>query len=399
MALYSHSQLQTFEDCPLRYKFLYIDKIRKPEEQTIEAFVGSCVHDVLERLYKDLLRCKLNSLDDLLAYYRDVWEKEWAPTIKIVHEELAPEHYFDYGAKCIRNYYERYKPFDQSQTLDTEMWVSFALDRAGEYQLRGKIDRIARRPDGTWEIHDYKTGGTLPSQDEVDCDRQLGLYQIGLTTRWPEVERVELIWHYVGFDIALRSQRTPARLQDLALQTIGLINQIEQEKEFAPRKSNRCDWCEYRPECPLWKHVAAMELLPPAQFAADEGVQLANRIAETKQELDRLEKQYEELKELIAEFCRQQNIRVVTGSSVRVAVKFGESTKFPGKNDPGRESLEEFIRRLGRWEEVSDVNTSELAKILKEKRWTPELLEQLRGFATTESTVRVDVARSKVSEE
>jgi len=90
---------------------------------------------------------------------------------------------------------------------------------------------------------------------------------------------------------------------------------------------------------------------------------------------------------------------VVTGSSVRVAVKFGESAKFPGKNDPGRESLEEFIRRLGRWEEVSDVNTSELAKILKEKRWAPELLEQLRGFATTESTVRVDVARSKVSEE
>lgn len=399
MALYSHSQLQTFEDCPLRYKFLYIDKIRKPEEQTIETFVGSCVHDVLERLYKDLLRCKLNSLDDLLAYYRDVWEKEWAPTIKIVHEELAPEHYFDYGAKCIRNYYERYKPFDQSQTLDTEMWVSFALDRAGEYQVRGKIDRIARRPDGTWEIHDYKTGGTLPSQDEVDCDRQLGLYQIGLTTRWPEVERIELIWHYVGFDSALRSQRTPAQLQDLASQTIGLINQIEQEKEFAPHKSDLCDWCEYRAECPLWKHVAAMELLPPAQFAADEGVQLADGYAKTKDEMDRLAERLDQLRELILEFCRQTQTSVLAGHGVRVGVKSGEKIKFPGKSDPGRESLEEFIRGLGRWEEVSDVNTSELAKILKEKRWTPELLEQLGSFATAEPTASVHVTRSKGREE
>jgi len=398
VALYSHSQLQTFEDCPLRYKFLYIDKIRKPEEQTIETFVGSCVHDVLERLYRDLLRCKLNSFDDLLAYYRDVWEKEWAPTIKIVHEELAPEHYFDYGAKCIRNYYERYKPFDQSQTLDTEMWVSFALDRAGEYQLRGKIDRIARRPDGTWEIHDYKTGGTLPSQDEVDCDRQLGLYQIGLTTRWPEVERVELIWHYVGFDIALRSQRTPAQLQDLASQTIGLINQIEQEKEFAPRKSDLCDWCEYRPECPLWKHVAAMELLPPAQFAADEGVQLADGYAKTKDEMDRLAQRLNQLRKLILEFCRQKQASILAGHGVRVAVKFETEAKLPGKNDPGRESLEEFIRRIGRWEEVSDLSTTQLMKILKEKRWAPELLEQLRRFATAEPTASVHVTRSKARE-
>ena len=84
---------------------------------------------------------------------------------------------------------------------------------------------------------------------------------------------------------------------------------------------------------------------------------------------------------------------------MRVAVKFGERTKFPGKNDPGRESLEEFIRRLGRWEEVSDVSASELAKILQEKRWAPELLEQLRRFATAEPTSSVHVTRSKDREE
>lgn len=399
MALYSHSQLQTFEDCPLRYKFRYIDKIKKPEEQTIEAFVGSCVHEALEKLYADLVLCKQNSLDDLLTYYRETWEKNWLPSIKIVREEFTPQNYFDYGTDCIRNYYQRYKPFDQSRTLATEAHLVFPLGAAGACKMQGYVDRISRRSDGTYEIHDYKTGRSLPSQAEVDSDRQLGLYQIGLRTRWPDVERVELVWHYVGKDTTLRSRRTAEQLQSLQQETIETIGRIQSEKEFPPHQSGLCDWCEYRPECPLWKHVAAMELLPPAEFADDEGVQLADHYAKTKDEMDGLAARLDQLRELILEFCRQKQASVLAGHGVRVAVKFGERAKFPGKNDPGRESLEEFIRRFGRWEEVSEVNTSELAKILEEKRWTPELLEQLRRFATAEPTASVHVTRSKDREE
>jgi putative RecB family exonuclease len=397
--LYSHSQLETFETCPLKYRFRYIDKIKKPEEQPIEAFVGSCVHETLEKLYADLELRKQNPLEALLAHYRDTWEKNWLPTIKIVREEFTPQNYFDYGGDCIRNYYQRYKPFDQSQTMATEAHLIFPLDSAGAVKMQGYVDRIARRPDGTFEIHDYKTGRTLPSQAEVDSDRQLGLYQIGLRERWPDAERVELIWHYVGKDTTFRSRRTAEQLQELRQETIATIGRIQAEKEFAPRKTSLCDWCEYRPDCPLWKHIAATELLPPAEFAADEGVRLADQYAEAKEELDRLGARLDQLRELVLEFCRQKQASVLAGHGVRVSVKFGEKTKFPGKNDLGRESLEEFIRRLGRWEEVSDLNTSELARILKEERWTSELLEQLRNFATTEPTSLVHVTRSKVREE
>lgn len=395
MPHYSHSQLQTFEDCPQKYKFKYLDKIEKPEEESIEAFVGSRVHDVLEKLYKDLLRCKLNSLDELLAFYRDGWEKNWAPTIKIVNKQWTPQNYFEYGVKCIRNYYERYKPFDQSQTIDTEARIVFALDDQGNYKLQGYIDRIARRPDGTWEIHDYKSGGHLPAQTELDTDRQLALYQIGLKTRWRDIEHVELVWHYVGFDTTLRSRRTPEQLKNLAAQTITVIDQIEQEKEFEPRQSRLCDWCAYREDCPLWKHVEAVESLPPAEFAADEGVRLTNDYAKTRFEIDRLEARLEELRGLVIEFCRQKHVTVVAGKGVRVKVKFEEKPRFPVKDDPQRASLEDFVRRLGRWDEVSDLNLNQLGKILKENQWAPKLLVKLRQFATTESSVRVAISRTK----
>jgi putative RecB family exonuclease len=399
MPHYSHSQLQTFEDCPQKYKFKYLDKIEKPEEESIEAFVGSRVHDALEKLYKDLLRCKLNSLDELLAFYRDGWEENWAPTIKIVNKQWAPQNYFEYGVKCIRNYYERYKPFDQSQTIDTEARIVFALDDQGNYKLQGYIDRIARRPDGTWEIHDYKSGGHLPAQTELDTDRQLALYQIGLKTRWRDIEHVELVWHYVGFDTTLRSQRTPEQLKSLAAQTITVIDQIEREKEFAPRESRLCDWCEYREDCPLWKHVDAVGLLPAAQFAADEGVRLANQLLETKSQLDRLTRQYEELKEAIAEFCRQRQISVVAGRDGRVTVKQLLQTVFPLKDDPSREPLEALLKKLGRWEDVSQLDVHELKTIFDEKLWPDNLLAELQPFARTETSTRVTPRRTKMRED
>lgn len=395
MPLYSHSRLQTFEDCPQKYKFKYIDKIEKPEEESIEAFVGSRVHDVLEKLYKDLQRCKLDSLDDLLAYYGEVWKKEWEPAIKIVNKNLTAENYFDYGAKCLRNYYERYKTFDQSQTLETEARIVFPLDDRGDYKIQGYIDRVARQPDGTWEIHDYKTGSHLPAQAELDSDRQLALYQIGLRTRWPEATRVELVWHYVGFDTTLRSRRTAEDLKAVAAETIGVIKQIEQEKEFAPRQSKLCDWCEYRAACPLWKHVDAVEALPPAEFAADEGARLANQLLETKSQIDRLTRQFEELKALITEFCRQRQVSAVAGRGGRVAVKQFLQTVFPLKHDPKREPLEALLKKLGRWEDISELDIHELKKVFDEKLWPKDLLAKLQPFARTETATRVTVTRTK----
>ena len=398
MRRYSHSQLATFETCPQQYKFRYIDKIKKPVEQGIEAFVGGCVHEVLKKLYDELALSKFNTLDDLLAYYRAVWERDYQPTFLLVRKDLTAQNFADYGAQCIRNYYARYQPFDQSQTLDTEARIVFALDAGGVYKLQGYIDRIARRPDGTYEIHDYKTGGHVPPQQEVDSDRQLGLYQVGLMSRWPDVERVDLLWHYVGRDMTLRSTRTSEQLKELAQETIAAINCIEREKEFEPVKSALCDWCEYRPDCPLWKHVAAVESLPPAQFAADAGVQLANQYAQTKFEIDRLEERQQQLREMILEFCRQKQATVLAGSGVRVAVRFEEKTKFPHKGDPLRDTLEELVRRVGRWDEVSDLSVSQLAKVLKEEAWPPELLGQLRQFATIEESATLKVTRTRPPE-
>jgi putative RecB family exonuclease len=77
------------------------------------------------------------------------------------------------------------------------------------YACKGVIDRLMLAPDGAFEIHDYKTGAGLPVQAELDKDRQLALYQIGVQKLWPEAREVRLVWHLAAFDMEMRSVRTP----------------------------------------------------------------------------------------------------------------------------------------------------------------------------------------------
>ncbi|MHB1459383.1 MAG: RecB family exonuclease, partial [Armatimonadota bacterium] len=173
MTAYSPSRLAAFENCPLKYKFGYIDKIQIRRDG-IEAFVGSRVHSVFEKLYNDLRLCKTNSLDDLLMLFDEFWEKEYHKDIVITKEGYTVENYREFGRKCIRNYYHRYQPFDQATNLDTELKVYFSLNGDDAYQLMGYIDRVDQRADGTYEIHDYKTAARLPDERRFESDRQLG---------------------------------------------------------------------------------------------------------------------------------------------------------------------------------------------------------------------------------
>ncbi len=157
MATYSHSQLSTYETCPHQYKLAYIDKI-EAETESIEAFMGSRVHDALEKLYHDLMKVnKLNSLEEILDFYQLSWEKNWKGMVQIIRKQYSAEDYRRQGERCITDYYKRYCPFDQGRTLGLEEYIIFPLNGEKDYWIRGYIDRLVLVDQSILEIHDYKT--------------------------------------------------------------------------------------------------------------------------------------------------------------------------------------------------------------------------------------------------
>jgi len=268
---YSHSRLSSFENCPRQFKYRYIEKLAV-ETEGVEAFMGKRVHEILERLYHHVARHgRPPSLAQVLDRYRQDWERSWHDKVLIVRTEFPRSYYQDRGARCLENYYRGHYPFTTGRTVAVEAPLHMQLDGEGRYKLRGIVDRIVSHADGRFEVHDYKTGAFLPTQHSIDRDRQLALYQIGLEQTYPDVQEVELVWHYLIHNRTLRSRRSAETLAELRAATMRLIDTIEAESEYAARPGKLCSWCDFAALCP--------DAPDAARSSAPERIELAARPA------------------------------------------------------------------------------------------------------------------------
>ena len=367
MAVYSHSRLGAFESCPRHYWYAYIGKPEIETVDSVEAFLGTRVHESLEELYSRHMGGQLMAMEEMLAFYEQQWKKEWYDGIHIVSKTFKAADYRQVGLDALKAYHKRYHPFNQSRTIKLEARIVFDLDPAGKYRLQGYIDRLAQREDGVYEVHDYKTNRSMPTQQDADADRQLALYQLGVQGMWKDVRGVDLIWHYVRFDKELVSHRIPAQLQELKKQVIATIDDIEgrgrEEAAFPTSKSTLCQWCEYREICPATRHQVAVAALPPKKFKADEGVGLVDGWVAIRDERKELEKQAaalkakeEALQEQLIAFARQQGIESVAGSSHHVDVVAQTVISYPAADDENRPAFEAALRKAGIWDEVTTLH-------------------------------------------
>jgi putative RecB family exonuclease len=401
MSIYSHSQLSTYETCPHQYKLAYIDKI-EVETEGVEAFMGSRVHDALEKIYRDLKVTKLNTLEEVLSFYRQEWEKNWNEMVRIVRKDYSAEHYRRLGEKCITDYYKRYYPFDHGKTLGLEEYITFPLEEEKDYWIRGYIDRVTLVDSSILEIHDYKTSNRLPTQEDVNSDRQLAFYHMGVSEKWQGVQEVRLIWHYLTFDTEIRSSRTPDELHRLRETTLELIRKIETDRHFFPKEGPLCNWCDYQGFCPKRKHLIAVGSLPPNEYLNEEGVVLVNRYVEMKEKKRLLNEEIDvelaKMEEALHAFARRQELEAIYGRDHVAKIKIEMKEKYPLKGEPNRKTLDEMIKKAGKWMEVSDLNPWMLARIMGRGGWPPSLVTRVKEFSAVEETRSITVSKLKERE-
>jgi len=394
MPIYSHSQLSTYEQCPLKYKLRYRDRIKRDIEG-VEGFLGTMVHETLKKCYDDARLTKLNSLEDLHSYYDKIWQQNWHDSIVITKKDLKPEHYQTLGKKMIETYYQRYTPFDSDITIGTEMGLNFALDDENKYRMTGYIDRLSRTDEGVFQIHDYKTSAHLPSQEDADNDKQLGLYQVGIQKKWPDINNIRLIWHYLAFDRELGSSRPDEAISRLVRGTIRLINEIESAQDFPPKESGLCDWCEYPDLCPLRKHFFKVEALPINEYLNEPGIMLVNKYVSLRNEETRIKDEMDKVREAMLDYARREEVELIKGSDYKARVRFDEQLEFPRKNEPERQELDEAIKKAGKWTEVSQLDTTSLTGIVENGLWSKDLIDKVMKYGRIEPSYSIHVSRLK----
>lgn len=399
MADYSFSRLRTYEQCPFKYKLIYIDKVARPPEESIEAFLGDKVHKTLHKAYGDARNLKTVTLDELVAHYEKIWDRDWHDNVFIVKKEYTVDQYRDNGKKMIMTYHNRYTPFDADVTMDMESRIRFPLDTDDRYYLTGRIDRIARAKDGAMEIHEYKTSAYLPSQYEIDREKQLGYYYIGVQKRWPSLPQIRLVSHYLAHDMELISYRSEDAISQLIGNTLYLINEIESAREFPTRKTRLCDWCEYPEYCPERKHAYSVSELPVNKYLEEPGVKLVNQYAELRDQSRKIEEEMKKIKEAMVAYAQQENLAIIEGSDCYARVRIEERLKFPAKNETERKSLNELLIRNNKWLEVSELDTFALNRIIKRKTWDNSIIGQVMQYGWLEQSSNVNIYKARTDDE
>ena len=399
--IYSHSRLETFKTCPKKFYYNYIEKPDIEKKNSIEAFMGSMVHLALEKLYTDLKFLKQNSLDQILEYYLECWNNEFDENkIEIVRSAYSQENYKEMGKQYLTEYYNRYKPFDQGKTIGLEMKIPIRFydsDSDTLYNLVGYIDRLTLISEDHIEIHDYKTNKNPKNQIELDSDKQLALYQIAIEKMFPNVKKIDLVWHFLSANLEMRSSRTKEQLECLEKDIISIIKEIEsaiKREDYPAKPSALCDWCEFKGICPMTAHTQKLKTIKDEnEFLNEPGVKLVEEYkrltSEKKKLLEEIDPKLERLKDAIIIYSKEKNLEKLVGSDTSLLVKCYQNYKLPLKDTKKRELLENLIKENNLWFELSELSYIKITEHVNSSFFSEEFLEKLFEFITKESTYRI----------
>ena len=240
----SPSGASTFEQCPRRWRFRYVDRLPDPPGQS--ALIGSFAHRVLELLMQQ--SPDRRSIDDARLIARAEWP-EMSASEDFTDLELDEAQALDFrwqAWKAIEGLWELEDPADV-QVQSTEQPVSAVL---GGVPFRGIVDRVESEPDGI-VISDYKSGRAPSARFARPRLQQVLLYAAAVAAETGEQPaRARLL--YLGqrvVETPATEVETGGAVEQLR-STWGAIAEACRGDDFEARPGPLCVYCAYADGCP-----------------------------------------------------------------------------------------------------------------------------------------------------
>jgi len=341
----SYSALDSYRTCGLKYKFQYVDRIKEPKSK--EQVFGTIVHSVMRYIHAPGV--VQPTLEEALNFFSQHWNDDLYP------DEREKQAAFSQGVDIIRRYYDRNDP-SAVTVVDLESRFALEIGESG-HVIAGIIDRIDARPDGTFEIIDYKTAKKMPSQEKINNDLQLSIYLKAFLNRYPEetknLEKVTVSLYFLRHGVKLSSTRTRAQLEELDADFLATIADIEAGK-FGPNLNPLCDYCGYQKLCPLWKN----KFLEEMTVEDEEAKQAAAEMAELKDAMKSERSRLGELQEILLRYMEQKDVDRVFGDGAIV----GKSSRKTYAYD--EDALRLVLEPVGKWDQVRKVDGIALRGVL-----------------------------------
>jgi RecB family exonuclease len=270
--------------------------------------------------------------------------------------------YRDHGRQVLAQYHLENAP---AYRIPAALEFRFTIEVEG-VQLSGVIDRMDRIPGGGYEIIDYKTNRRLPPQSRIDRDLQLSVYHLAAKEVWG-IEPERLTLYYLLPGQRMTTTRTAADVDELRRRIATVAERIAAGK-FEPRQNPLCDWCEYQPLCPLFRHKYERELGDPAPRMTqivDEWIALKRQGREVYRRID-------ELVGPINAFADEHGYRRLFGTDGAAVERRPQHVTAPVEAQ-----VRQILEPLGLWEGVLSVDPAKLNALIESRTLPPDVEDRL----------------------
>lgn len=255
----SYSQIWTYLECSLKYRFQYVEK-RPAEKISIALFFGSAIHSCLERYYNTFKLTgepeELSVLQHLFA--EKITSEAFIQDIPVIYKKETPDLdiAIDLGCRLLETFYNNVD-LSGMEIIGVELPLSTLI--TGDINLVGSIDLLLKDLNRSLIIVDTKTSSRAKSQSDIDNDLQFSGYSHLLVENGYAAKSEFVLCR---LDV-LRKLKTPkleyyyttrnlwdrkrfARIAESVL--AGIENKV-----FIPTRSWLCTDCQFANACAGWR--------------------------------------------------------------------------------------------------------------------------------------------------
>ena len=235
----SHLQVDDYETCPLKYKYVHI--LRVPIMRHHAVVYGSAIHQAVQEYLRRRAEGRRMTLGEFLHVFETAWMSEGFLTRE--HEELR----FEAGKAALTRFFEDEERSGVAPTYVEKEFCFFIENN----RVIGRWDRVDEREEGT-RIIDFKSS-QVHSQKEADRrtkeSLQLHIYALAYQRTFRKApDSVEL--HFLGSGLVGRYNVTEAEMHDAAERISDAARGIRTRKFDAAPEYMSCQYCAYNSICP-----------------------------------------------------------------------------------------------------------------------------------------------------
>ncbi|MGA8296708.1 MAG: PD-(D/E)XK nuclease family protein [Acidimicrobiales bacterium] len=249
-ATLSPSKISRFTQCPLAFKYAYVDHL--PEPSTIHQVRGTLAHAALERLFKDCEGTE-RTRDNAEGALEHAWsDRHNQPEfVELGLGEDQEAQLLEELRSLIDRYFELEDP-TSVRPLGLELHLRAQVDSV---ELNGIIDRLDDVGDGDFCVVDYKTGSSPPGFRTKQSFNGVNFYALLCEENYGRAP-VEVRLMYLKDRVVLVQSVSEQLVRGARHRALAVWSAIERacaSQVFRPNPSPLCRFCAFQSICPVFQ--------------------------------------------------------------------------------------------------------------------------------------------------